>query len=223
MSTLNDKITAAKDLLGRILDEHGPEHVGVAWTGGKDSTVALDIWRGLLFERSLSPARAISIDTGLKFPEIVAFRDQWADEWNVELTIARPKVDIITYPFAEDKVACCRELKVEPLHNSIRELGAAALITGLRRDEHETRQDRDFVELRTQPEYAQVNAILDFTEMDVWAYITSRGLPFCTLYAAGYRSLGCVPCTAKSGETERSGRDQDKESRLDVLRSLGYF
>jgi phosphoadenosine phosphosulfate reductase len=52
-----------------------------------------------------------------------------------------------------------------------------------------------------------------------------RGLPYCELYDLGYRSLGCVPCTAKGDVlgAERAGRDQDKERRLSMLHSLGYF
>ncbi len=223
MVTLETKIDAAHALLAQLLDEHGPGNVAVAWTGGKDSTVALNLWQGLLLERGQGQVRALSIDTGLKFPEITTFRDQWAKQWGLDLVIARPELDLSTYPVAKDKLACCAELKVKPLRNCIRTYGFTAVITGLRRDEHPSRKEREFLEARHDPQYVQANAILDFTEMDVWAYITSRGLPFCSLYAQGYRSLGCVPCTLKSDQSERSGRDSEKESQLEMLKSLGYF
>ena len=69
-----------------------------------------------------------------------------------------------------------------------------------------------------------VHPLLEFTEVDIWAYIMQEQLPYCTLYAEGYRSLGCVPCTCKTqGGTEREGRAPDKEAHMDTLRSLGYF
>ncbi|MBU1612376.1 MAG: phosphoadenosine phosphosulfate reductase family protein [Proteobacteria bacterium] len=223
MPTLEAKIDAARALLVELLKAHGPERVAVAWTGGKDSTMALDLWRGLLLERGLGPARALSIDTGLKFPEIVAFRDQWAATWDLDLRLVRPLVDIATYPVAQDKIACCTDLKVTPLRQAIEAEGVAVLVTGLRRDEHSSRHNRDFLEQRTNPDHVQANILLDFTEMDIWAYTTARALPFCSLYGVGYRSLGCMPCTELSGAGERSGRDDEKESHLDTLRSLGYF
>ncbi len=223
MMTLETKIDAAHALLDKLLDEHGPGNVAVAWTGGKDSTVALNLWQGLLLECGQGPARALSIDTGLKFPQITTFRDQWAKQWGLDLVLARPEIDLSTYPVAKNKLSCCAELKVKPLKHCIRMHGFSAVVTGLRRDEHLSRQNREFLEARHDPEYVQVNVILDFTEMDVWAYITSRGLPFCSLYAQGYRSLGCVPCTVKSDQGERSGRNLEKESQLETLKSLGYF
>jgi phosphoadenosine phosphosulfate reductase len=222
---LETRIDHAARLLTGLLAAHGPGRVAVAWTGGKDSTVALDLWRAALAGRTEPPV-VVSVDTGCKFPEVVAFRDEWADRWGLDLHVARPEMDPATYPVAVDPLACCRDLKVEPLHRMIEHLGLAALITGLRADEHPDRAGRSPLEQRTTSDghrYLQVNAVLGFTEMDVWAYLTSRGLPFCSLYGEGYRSLGCVPCTARSGEGERSGRSAAKEARLAELRSLGYF
>lgn len=128
---------------------------------------------------------------------------------------------------ARNTLECCRDLKVEPLRRGLRELGVRALLTGLRRDEHPDRAGREVVEARQVPEHVQVNPILEWTEMDVWAFTMEQNLPYCPLYDQGYRSLGCMPCTKpaeSAGEGgERSGRDRDKESRMIALRSLGYF
>lgn len=228
-ATLADKLARSRVLLDAVLKRLEPERVAVAYTGGKDSGVALALWREALARRGKAGLRAISVDTGLKFPEVTSFRDRLCADWDVDLTIARPQVDLAGYPVAQDKLSCCRDLKIEPLGRAIRETGATALLTGLRRDEHASRAGRPYAEFKPAtehcPEHWQVNVILDWTEMDVWAHLTGECLPYCELYHQGYRSLGCMPCTrmAAEGEGERAGRDQDKERQLEALKALGYF
>ena len=235
---LADKLDRSRQVLAAALASFAPERVTVAYTGGKDSGVALYLWREALAQAGGGPLRdnsprAISIDTGCKFPQVTAFRDRLCTDWNVALTIARPGIDLAAYPVAVDKVACCRDLKILPLCKALADTGTAALLTGIRRDEHPSRQTRQYAELRaaitdggaTCPEHWQVNPLLDWTELDIWSFITGQGLPYCELYHEGYRSLGCVPCTRPAGadSDERAGRDQDKERQLEILKGLGYF
>jgi phosphoadenosine phosphosulfate reductase len=233
MPTLDDAIRASETLLAGLLDgspagsHNGPDpaRIRVAWTGGKDSTVVLFIWKTLLDHHGLGPVRAINLDTGCKFPEILAFRDQIAAQWGVDLHIARPGVKLAGYPVARDVIACCRDLKIEPLARALRQTGTSHLITGIRRDEHPDRAGRLALEPRQNPSHVMVNPILDWTETDIWAFHARYDLPHCPLYDQGYRSLGCRPCTALPGtaEGERGGRDQTKERALHTLTSLGYF
>ncbi|WP_338669567.1 phosphoadenosine phosphosulfate reductase family protein [Pseudodesulfovibrio methanolicus] len=229
MPTLEEKILHSESLLSGLLEQArrgaGPERVRVAWTGGKDSTVALFIWKLLVEDAGAGPVRAITLDTGCKFPEVLAFRDHMAAEWGVDLCIARPGVSLDGYPLAEDPLKCCRELKVEPLKEALRATRATHLVTGIRRDEHPDRAGRREFETRTDPEHTLVNPLLDWTETDIWAFHARFGLPHCGLYDQGYRSLGCRPCTtlpdARGGE--RSGRARNKEAVLSALTGLGYF
>lgn len=39
-----------------------------------------------------------------------------------------------------------------------------------------------------------VSPILRWTEDDVWAFIHSRALPYCSLYDEGFKRLGCIGC-----------------------------
>ena len=167
---------------------------------------------------------ALSIDTGLKFPETIAFRRAMAQAWGVDVIETGP-VPKACAPVSEDRMECCRLLKIEPLRKAIAENGIGVLVNGVRRDEHPSRKDRAAFEQRSNPDYLQVSPLLDWTEMDIWSYIAGRGLPYCPLYDRGYRSLGCVPCTVPAGlgSDERSGRDERKESCLSTLHDLGYF
>lgn len=223
--TLDDKIGGAERLLMQVLQEAGPETVRVAWTGGKDSTVVLFIWKTILDHHGCDLVRAINLDTGCKFPEVIGFRDRMVNEWAIDLHVARPAVAIDGYPLAEDVVACCRDLKVEPLKKAVLETGATHLLTGIRRDEHPDRASRRPLEERDDPPHVMVNPLLEWTETDIWAFHARFDLPYCELYDAGYRSLGCRPCTGKpgQGEGERSGRDGGKEAVMKTLTNLGYF
>ncbi|WP_045218409.1 phosphoadenosine phosphosulfate reductase family protein [Desulfonatronum thioautotrophicum] len=224
---LHEKILHSRRILEQMLNDYGPERTAVAWTGGKDSTVVLWLWRSLLLERVMAPCRAVNLDTGLKFPEVLQLRDQVAREWNIDLHVQHPEVCLVDYPVAQVKLTCCRDLKILPLQQAVADLHLSALFTGLRRDEAPSRSGCEPVEPRVAPEYLQVNPILDWTEMDIWACIMEQGLPYCPLYDQGYRSLGCTPCTLAPDQAadneERSGRDQDKERQMASLRSLGYF
>jgi phosphoadenosine phosphosulfate reductase len=232
-ATFDEKLTRGREVLIAVLATYEAQQVAVAFTGGKDSAVALAMWRDTLALDGSSPLRAVSIDTGLKFPQTLEFRDRLCADWNVELTIARPTVDLSTYPVAQDKLTCCRDLKVTPLMRALRETDTRVLISGIRRDEHPSRASRPYAEFcpatdaanGNHPEHWQVNPLLDWSEMDVWAHVTAESLPYCELYHEGYRSLGCIPCTRPTGPegSERAGRDPEKERQLESLKALGYF
>ncbi|MBU1002850.1 MAG: phosphoadenosine phosphosulfate reductase family protein [Proteobacteria bacterium] len=224
--TLESKIAEVVASIDSAIATVGPQALAVAWTGGKDSTLVLHLLRQRLAELAPGAAlNAISIDTGCKFPQVIAFRDALAREWGIALTIARPEVDLSDYLVARDKAACCRELKVLPLNRAIEDTGISLLLTGIRADEHPSRAARPAVETMAEPAHLRLHPILNLTEMDVWSFIMDHGLPACPLYRQGYRSLGCMPCTAApgTGQGERAGRDQDKEAMLETLHSLGYF
>lgn len=223
--TLDEKIDLALSRIEELFREFGSGHVAVAWTGGKDSTVLLDLVRRYVVEELPgSKVLAVNLDTGVKFPEVLEFRDTLAEEWGIDLHVIAPDVAMKGYPVAEDPVTCCRELKIEPLKRAVAGLGIRALLSGVRADEHPDRAGRPWREERCDPDHVLAHPILEWSEMDVWSYHMQQGLPYCSLYDQGYRSLGCVPCTElPAGQEERSGRSQAKERSMEQLRSLGYF
>lgn len=221
--TLQDKEAVAMARMRDVLEQYGVE-TAVGWTGGKDSTVVLALWRRVLAVACPQvAARVLNVDTGCKFPEVLAFRDQLAREWALELHIVCPEIDLKRYPLAVDPVRCCADLKVQPVNAAIKRLCLPALLTGVRADENPDRSLRPWLEAYTDPEHVRAAPLLEWTEMDIWTFLVREDIPWCGLYDQGYRSLGCMPCTQKSGHGERSGRDQRKEERMGQLRSLGYF
>ena len=106
----------------------------VMWSTGKDSTVMLQLIRESFFGEV--PFPVVHIDTGWKFKEIYEFRDRLADEWNLDLIIAKSPLAGILSPQKVSHKECCMKLKTEPLRRIIEKEGFDAVIVSIRRDEH---------------------------------------------------------------------------------------
>ena len=100
---------------------------------------------------------------------------------------------------------CCEVRKVRPLERKLRNLKAWA--TGLRRDQAETRAGIPKVE--AVPRAPENLSRWRIGARSAWKS-TSRDtrVPVHPLYARGYTSIGCAPCTraVQPGESERAGR-----------------
>ena len=77
---------------------------------------------------------------------------------------------------------------------------------GRRRDQNESRADVRKVE--TIEGKLKLNPLADWTADQVRDYTRRYDVPIHPLYAAGYRSIGCAPCTraVSPGDDERAGR-----------------
>ncbi len=222
LQSLEEKVKKSQAILKEALERFSG-HIALAWTGGKDSTTTLHLLKEL--GGGKVPIPVLNIDTSVKFKEIYAFRDGIAAAWGLDLIIERNDEALKEIDIAADKGECCFRLKAEVIARAITKYGWQALITGMRWDEHPDRaKDEYFVHYETPPHY-RVQPILHFSELDIWSYIKSRNVPYCTLYQKGYRSLGCEPCTKTGipGRSERAGRDQNKEEIMKRLRAMGYF
>ena len=101
---------------------------------------------------------------------------------------------------------CCDILKVEPTRRAIEEMGVECWVTGLRCTEGRTRTDFKEIEHRDEG-LVKLNPILIWYEREIWQYLALNSVPVNPLYAKGYRSLGCAPCTKiAQGIDERAGR-----------------
>ena len=224
LALLEQKISLSIEIIKEAKDRYG-DKIGIAFTGGKDSTVLLDLIRRA--ENGKIPFKVITIDTSVEFPEIKEFMDKLKSAWNFEIVkYSNDEALRQKYPIAKDKTDCCNTLKTIPLKQSIKDLHLKAMFTGIRRDENEARANESYFSKRKDPHHFRIHPLLHFTEKDIWDYIKFNNLPYCNLYEQGYRSIDCAPCTYKTSEkdaAERSGRSQDKEAAMDKLRQLGYF
>lgn len=97
---LNLKIRMTQSRIRAWVDRFGLDQVAISFSGGKDSTVLLDIARQMYPE-----IKAIHVNTGLEFPEIEEFVKTF------DVTIVKPKmnfVDVIRkygYPMISKEVS----------------------------------------------------------------------------------------------------------------------
>ncbi|MEA2075622.1 MAG: phosphoadenosine phosphosulfate reductase family protein, partial [Euryarchaeota archaeon] len=109
------------------------ENPAVLWSMGKDSTTALALCRKAFFGKI--PFPVIHIDTGYKFKQMYEFRDRIADEWGLDLIIARNEEAIKAGVGPKDgKFECCTALKTEALKKCLAKHGFDALLLAIRRD-----------------------------------------------------------------------------------------
>jgi phosphoadenosine phosphosulfate reductase len=196
-----EKVQRATDLARMAFDEYGHDLV-VANSLGKDSMV---VWH--LAQAAVRGLRGFIVTTQFKPAETVAFMGQVVGLWPSLLGVYRAEERVPEGLPGEDPQGCCRLLKVLPMRRALQELGARCWMTGLRCTEGHTRSEFREVE-RWDEGLVKLNPILTFTEAEVWQYAALHGVPMNPLYAEGYRSLGCSPCTlvTASGQSERSGR-----------------
>lgn len=102
------------------------------------------------------------------------------------------------------RMLCCQIRKVRPLERKLREF--QAYMVGLRRDQNETRATLEQIDYDAAP--VKVAPLAEWTSAQVEAYTRDNDVPVHPLYAAGYASIGCEPCTRAiaAGEEERAGR-----------------
>jgi phosphoadenosine phosphosulfate reductase len=177
-----EKVARSLELIDRAYKEFGDELV-VANSLGKDSSA---VWH--LAKRVSPRIRGFIVTTRFKPVETKQFMKEEVGEYP-ELRVFSNEQDIPDKLYETDPDRCCEILKVEPTRQAIKEMGVSCWITGLRCTEGRTRTDYKEIEQRDE------------------GLIKLNRVRVNPLYAKGYRSLGCWPCTKiAQGKDERAGR-----------------
>ncbi|MCC6354956.1 MAG: sulfate adenylyltransferase subunit 2 [Verrucomicrobiae bacterium] len=253
---------------------HAFPKLAMPWSMGKDSNALL--WMAQKAFCGKVPFPVLHVDTTYEFPEMLEFRAWAVGHYGLDLVVKineEARARGVGYE-THDPVTVTHELKTVALQQVMAERGWQALITGIRRDEDSTRakeryfspRNADFEwDYKDQPpefwnqfttkvgpgEHVRVQALLDWTEIDVWRYIQREEIPIPKMYFARrgedgkmrrFRSLGCWPIThavESAASTideiieelrttkvpERAGRAQDHYERnaMQKLRAKGFM
>ncbi len=146
----------------------------------------------------------ILIDTGYLFPETYRFVDQLAARLELNLKVYGPERSAAWMEARHGKLwqqglegieTYNRLHKIEPMQRALDELGAGAWLSGIRREQSSSREERDFVE--RQNGRIKVHPILDWTDRDIYRYLQAHDLPYHPLWEQGYVSIGDVHTTQR--------------------------
>jgi len=91
------------------------------WSIGKDSTVMLWLARKAFFGHV--PIPLVHVDTSFKIPKMIAYRDELALKWNLNMIVGQNKKAITekqTFPDGNlTRLECCKALKSEALKHTL--------------------------------------------------------------------------------------------------------
>lgn len=159
-----------------------------------------------------SEIRIFFLETGLHFWDTLFYREQLEQIWNLNIVDLRPDRSWknFLHRFGQnlpetDPDLCCYIRKVQPMQKAMGVLDA--WITGIRRDQTDNRAKAKILEYKRDG-LLRIAPLLNWTQSDIWNYITENNLPIHPLPLSEYPSVGCKPCTRAilSGENERAGR-----------------
>lgn len=164
-------------------------------------------------------ATVITVDTGRLPAATYAFADTVRERYPAaDLRILSPDARELEalvkrngvngfYESVDKRLLCCHIRKVRPLVKALEDLDG--WFTGLRRGQWASRAAIRKVELdHDHGGIVKINALADWAEEEVWDYLREHDVPVHPLYAEGYTSIGCDPCTRpiRDGEADRAGR-----------------
>jgi phosphoadenosine phosphosulfate reductase len=174
------------EAIGFICEHEPPEGYFVAFSGGKDSIVTLELVRmsGVKHQAFYS---ATTIDP----PELVKFiRQHYPD-----VTWLHPKESFWSgikrkNPPTRWARWCCDILK----KNRVVEVDLHHHILGIRAEESAGRRKRGRIDYHQRLKKHNYKPIFDWLEWHIWDFIDACGLPYPSLYDEGWDRIGCVVC-----------------------------
>jgi phosphoadenosine phosphosulfate reductase len=198
----------AEEILRWALDRYGDAITLACSFGGPTGMVLLDM------VMTLAPRTPVFyLDTGVLFPETYALVEWAAAHYGIAPIPVRPELTILQQAaahgdalWARDPDRCCAIRKVAPQREAL--AGYRAWITGLRRDQGDTRRATPVVGWDAKFGLAKIAPLATWSEEEIWTYIYLHDVPYNPLHEQGYPSIGCTHCTRPvlAGEHARAGR-----------------
>ena len=194
------------DLLRPMIEREFPGRIAIVSSFGIESAVLLALAAEI--DRSVP---VLFLDTGKHFGETLRYRDQLARRLGLrDLRVVRPDPADLRAGDCDGRLwsripdACCAIRKTSPLEAAL--AGFQAWTTGRKRFHGGLR--RALATLEAARGRIKINPLATWTSAQIQDAFDVRDLPRHPLQADGYRSVGCMPCTARTrpGDDLRTGR-----------------
>lgn len=177
----------------------------VAFSGGKDSVVTLDLVQKTLPHNEF---KVLFGDTGMEFPdtyETVNFIENWCKKENISFIRAKSKYQPCETwakfgPPATVNRWCCSVHKTAPQILALRKITGIHNFTGMafigvRASESLARSGYDYISIGEKHKGQwSCNPILEWNSAELYAYIYSENLYLNKAYTKGNRRAGCLVC-----------------------------
>jgi phosphoadenosine phosphosulfate reductase len=183
----------AGEILAYLVERFHPR-LYVAASFQKETAVLMDLMLEVEPE-----ARFFTLDTGVLFPETYAAWREAERRYGVEVEVFQGMSLERQAALEGDKLwerdpdRCCTIRKVSPLREAL--AGVDAWVSGVRREQSATRSAAPKVHWDSRHAVWKANPLADWSEQDVWDYISARDIPYNELHDRGYGSIGCTHCT----------------------------
>jgi phosphoadenosine phosphosulfate reductase len=204
------RVAHAEALLREAAEDHGGRIVQ-ANSLGIEGMVLTD-----MIARLNLPVAVATLDTGALHAETLAMIPRIQARYGITVQVFRPQHEAVVqfvrrhgdqamYESLPLRKCCCEIRKVEPMTRLL--AGRSAWVTGLRREQSESRRHVPFFALEDDGRES-FYPIADWSEADVWEYVKRHDVPYSALHDQWYPSIGCAPCTRaiSVGEDPRAGR-----------------
>jgi phosphoadenosine phosphosulfate reductase len=204
---MNIKEQVSEIVINQAFREHDPKKCAVACSFGKDSLVVLNLVR-----KKYPDIWVVFCNTGVEYPETLAFRDEMLSKGDLNYLEVIPPTDFweISKKYGLPNIRldagtrvpkCCLLLKDKPAMEAYEFLGSELVFTGLTSAESHSRtmffkRCGEYYFAKTQNLW-KCHPIMSWTEEDVWSYIRENHLSYNSFYDKhpGHR-VGCMPCTS---------------------------
>jgi len=224
------RVAHAAALLREAAEDH-PGRIVQASSLGVEGMVITD-----LIARHCLPIAVATLDTGRLHAQTLALIPRIHHRYGLPVEVFHPRPEAVVhfvshhgtdamFRSVEMRRACCEVRKLEPMQRLLH--GRTAWVTGLRREQSESRAMVPFFE-RDADDREKFYPLADWSEADIWHYVAAHDVPYNELHDRFYLSIGCQPCTraVSAGEDARAGRwwweaDTVKECGLHAGRLAG--
>lgn len=205
-----ERVAHAIAVLQSAATEHGGRIVQATSLGAEDMVITD------LIARHHLGIHVATLQTGQLHPQTLALLPRITERYGIEVQAYEPVAEAVVqfvgkngeramYQSIELRKACCALRKLEPLARMLD--GKSAWVTGLRREQSDTRAEVPFSEPDDKGRI-KFNPLADWSWADVWHYIATNDVPYNPLHDEFMPSIGCAPCTRAIavGEPFRAGR-----------------
>lgn len=189
-SNLREKLEQTIQLLHQAYSTYKPEEIFLSFNGGKDCTVLLDITIRLLGDIiSCKDIQCVYMQPMEPFEEVEDFIGYCKKHYGIEIRTMKGGIKTILQQICDEnpdiKACLMGSRRTDPYCNHLQLM-----------------QETD----SGWPKLMRISPLLDWNCTDIWDYIQSNEVHYCSLYDRGYTSIGDRTNTIPNPNLKRIGK-----------------